>query len=128
LENKADRTVPQLGSTDSNLIREARQGDDDAWQRLLDLCGDRPLLPTLAPVWPLTSLRLAMRLHHEVPGIVVPADLLADLEAAGANAARIGRERARTMLREAPEHAAGVYLIAPFKRPEAILDLLDEST
>jgi len=96
------------------------------WQRLLDLCGGRSPLPMLAPIWPLTSLRLALRLHHEVPGIVVPDDLLAALEAAGADASRVGRERARTMLSQAPRHAAGVYLIAPFKRSEAVLELLDE--
>jgi hypothetical protein len=29
------------------------------------------------------------------------------------------------MLREAPNHAAGVYLIAPFKQPQAILPVID---
>ncbi|HSO21969.1 MAG TPA: hypothetical protein VLT81_03620, partial [Chondromyces sp.] len=78
-------------------------------------------------VWPLRSLKMALRLHHEVPGIVVPEDLLAELESAGADAARVGYERAVQLLREAPEHAAGVYLIAPFKQPQAILPLIDDA-
>jgi len=97
------------------------------WQRLLDRCGGALPLPALVAVWPLSSLRLALRLHHEVPGITVPADLLARLERAGAEASRVGMERARELLREAPKHAAGVYLIAPFKNPEEVLHLLDES-
>jgi hypothetical protein len=70
---------------------------------------------------------MALRLHHEVPGIVVPEDLLADLEAAGADAAKVGYERAVELLQQAPERAAGVYLIAPFKQPQAILPLIDDA-
>jgi hypothetical protein len=38
----------------------------------------------------------------------------------------VGTERARELLRAAPRYAAGVYLIAPFRNPAEILDLLDE--
>ena len=58
---------------------------------------------------------------------MVPADPLAELESAGADAARVGHERAVRLLREAPEHAAGVYLIASFKQPKAILPLIDDA-
>jgi methionine synthase / methylenetetrahydrofolate reductase(NADPH) len=94
------------------------------WQRLLDRCGGRLPLPALVAVWPLTSLKLALRLHNEVPGITVPAELLAALEAAGPDAARVGAERARALLEAAPEHCNGVYLIAPFRNPEEVLGLL----
>jgi homocysteine S-methyltransferase len=101
--------------------------DWDAWDRFADLFGGELPIPALAAVWPLRSLKMALRLHHEVPGIRVPQDLLADLEAAGADAERIGHERAVRQLREAPRHAAGVYLIAPFKQPQAILPLIDDA-
>jgi hypothetical protein len=68
-----------------------------------------------------------MRLHYEVPGIVVAEDLLRDLDAAGADAEKIGYEWAVKMLRQAPDHAAGAYLIAPFKQPQAILPLIDDA-
>ncbi len=96
----------------------------EPWLRFLDLCGGSPPVPVLVPVWPLPSLRLALRLHHEVPGITVPDELLVQLEAAGADAAKVGWERAARLLEEAPRHAAGAYLIAPFKEPERILELL----
>jgi homocysteine S-methyltransferase len=97
------------------------------WDRFTGLFGGRLPIPTLAAVWPLRSLKMALRLHHEVPGIVVPDDLLAALETAGADADRIGYERAMQMLQQAPERAAGVYLIAPFKQPQAILPLIDDA-
>jgi homocysteine S-methyltransferase len=97
------------------------------WERFLDLLGGTPPVPTLVAVWPLRSLKLALRLHHEVPGISVPDDLLVALEAAGPEAARVGRERALEILRQAPARASGAYLIAPFKQPEEIIPLIDEA-
>ncbi len=101
--------------------------DWEPWDRFTDYCGGELPIPTLAAVWPLRSLKMALRLHHEVPGILVPNDLLAALEAAGADAAQVGYERAVKILRQAPDHAAGVYLIAPFKQPQAILPLIDDA-
>ena len=94
------------------------------WERLLERCGGRLPLPSLIAVWPLTSARLALRLHNEVPGILVPDELIAALETAGPDAASVGFERARALLAAAPTFAAGAYLIAPFKQPEQILDLV----
>jgi len=96
-----------------------------AWEDFVSLFDGGLPIPTLAAIWPLRSLKMALRLHHEVPGVLVPDDLLEDLEAAGADAARVGFDRAVQMLREAPNHAAGVYLIAPFKQPQAILPVID---
>jgi homocysteine S-methyltransferase len=98
-----------------------------AWDRFVDLFGGQLPIPTLAAVWPLRSLKMALRLHHEVPGILVPEELLSALEAAGADAAEVGYERAVEMLRQAPNRAAGVYLIAPFKQPQAILPVIDDA-
>jgi methionine synthase I (cobalamin-dependent)/5,10-methylenetetrahydrofolate reductase len=95
------------------------------WERLLDRCGGSLPLPALVGIWPLPSLKLALRLHHEVPGILVPDELLAALEAAGPDAGRVGFERAADMLRQAPGYAAGAYLIAPFKNPAEIAHLLE---
>ena len=97
------------------------------WERFVELFhGDLPL-PMLAAVWPLRSVRMALRLHHEVPGILVPDDLIAALDTAGADAAKVGYQRAVQLLAEAPERAAGAYLIAPFKQPQAVLPLIDDA-
>ncbi|MGD9252526.1 MAG: bifunctional homocysteine S-methyltransferase/methylenetetrahydrofolate reductase [Holophagae bacterium] len=99
--------------------------DWHAWEQFAELFGGELPIPSLAAVWPVRSHKMAMRLHHEVPGIVVPDDLLDALEAAGGEASEVGFERAVTLLREAPDYTAGVYLIAPFKQPQAILPVID---
>src|SRR3989440_11513278 len=81
-------------------------------------------IPVLLGVFPLTSHRLALRLHNEVPGIVVPQALQDALEAAGSDAADVGFAHARELIARAREHVAGVYLVAPFRRPLRVLDLL----
>ncbi len=73
------------------------------WERFLELFGGRLPIPVMIAVWPVQSLKMALRLHHEVPGIEVPEDLIAAMEAAGPDAARVGRERALTLFREAPD-------------------------
>ena len=101
--------------------------DWKAWDGFTKLFGGELPIPTMAAVWPLRSFKMALRLHHEVPGIHVHEDLLKAMEAAGADAATVGYERAVRLLREAPEKAAGAYLIAPFKQPQAILPVIDDA-
>ena len=86
--------------------------------------GGRSPIPLLVGVWPMPSLQLAVRIHNEVPGIVVPEPVQERLRAAGTDAAGEGRRLARELIEEAREKAAGVYLVAPFRRPLGILDVL----
>jgi homocysteine S-methyltransferase len=95
------------------------------WERFLDRLGGTCPIPAMVAVWPLTSLRLALRIHHEVPGILVPDSVLGRLEAAGPHARAEGFAVARQLLSEAPDRAAGAYIIAPFKRPRAALELFE---
>jgi methionine synthase I (cobalamin-dependent)/5,10-methylenetetrahydrofolate reductase len=87
------------------------------------LGGEWPI-PILVGVFPLTSYRLALRLHNEVPGIVVPDALQAAVRDAGADAATVGFAHARELVEAAREKAAGVYLVAPFRQPLRVLELL----
>ena len=86
--------------------------------------GGRSPIPLLVGIWPLRSHQLAVRVHNEVPGIVVPDSVQQRLRDAGASAAEVGTGIARDLLAEAREKAAGVYVVAPFKQPLGILDLL----
>lgn len=95
------------------------------WERFLDKLGGTCPIPVMIAVWPLTSFRLASRLHHEVPGIVLPDHVLKALEAAGPDARKVGFDLARDMLAGSRERAQGVYVIAPFKRPVAALELFE---
>ncbi len=96
------------------------------WERFLDLWGGALPIPVLIAVWPLTSYRLALRLHNEVPGIVVPAEVQSRLEKAGNGARAEGFDLAREIYAESRKRKeGGVYIIAPFKNPAAALEILE---
>src|SRR5438445_4646110 len=92
--------------------------------RFVDRLGGTWPIPVLVGVFPLTSHRLALRLHNEVPGIVVPQALQDSLERAGSDAAAVGFAHAKNLIAESRHRAAGVYLVAPFRRPLRVLELL----
>ena len=92
--------------------------------RLLERLGGTWPIPVLVGVWPLRSHQLALRLHNEVPGIIVPEPVQDALRDAGARAPEVGMEIARRLYAEARERTAGAYLVAPFRQPLAVLDLL----
>jgi methionine synthase / methylenetetrahydrofolate reductase(NADPH) len=81
-------------------------------------------VPVLLGIFYVRSYQLAVRLHNEVPGIVVPEEVQRRLERAGASAGAEGLALARELYAQAREKVAGVYVIPPFKQPEAALDLL----
>ena len=86
--------------------------------------GGRSPIPLLVGVWPMPSHQLAVRIHNEVPGMVVPDPVQERLRAAGTSAAEEGRALARELIDESREKAAGVYLVAPFRQPLGILEVL----
>jgi homocysteine S-methyltransferase len=92
--------------------------------RFEELIGGWPV-PLLLGIFYVRSYQLAVRLHNEVPGIVVPQSIQQRLEKAGPNAGAEGLALARELYAEAREKVAGVYVIPPFKQPEAALDLFD---
>jgi homocysteine S-methyltransferase len=91
--------------------------------RFEELIGGWPI-PVLLGIFYVRSYQLAVRLHNEVPGIVVPEEVQRRLERAGANAGAEGLALAKELYAQAREKVAGVYVIPPFKQPEAALDLL----
>jgi homocysteine S-methyltransferase len=87
------------------------------------LGGEWPI-PVLVGIIPVTSYRFALRLHNEVPGIVVPEELQRALEEAGPDAAEVGFAHARELIASVRGHAAGVYVMAPYRQPLRVLDLI----
>ncbi len=92
-------------------------------ESFLERIGGSPI-PLLLGVWPIRSLELAVRVHNETPGIVVPDHVQERYRAAGPDAAQVGVEIARELVAEARKLVAGVYVVAPFRRPLGVLEFL----
>jgi methionine synthase I (cobalamin-dependent)/5,10-methylenetetrahydrofolate reductase len=94
-------------------------------ERFLERLGGPSPIPLLLGVCPLWSYRLALRFHNELPGIVVPESLQEELQRAGRAGIEVGLRHARELLDAARELVAGVYLMAPFRQPLRVLELLE---
>lgn len=104
--------------------------DLDAYRQFMEKVGDLKV-PIVMGIWPLVSLRNAEFLKHEVPGVVVPDWVIAEMEKAGdkkEEALRRGLDIAiRTMQKAAP-WVAGFQVSAPFNRVDVALDAIHAST
>jgi methionine synthase / methylenetetrahydrofolate reductase (NADH) len=98
--------------------------DLDHLDRFFDRFGGPSPIPVLVGICPIWSYRFALRLHNELPGIVVPEDLQERLRDAGPNAAEVGMAYAQELYAAAKDRAAGVYLVAPYRQPLNILNLI----
>jgi len=92
-------------------------------ESFLERIGGSPI-PLLLGVWPIRSLELAVRVHNETPGIVVPDAVQERYRDAGPDAAEAGLELARELVEQARGLVAGIYVVAPFRRPLGVLDFL----
>jgi homocysteine S-methyltransferase len=92
-------------------------------EAFLERLGGTCPIPLLVGIFYVRSYQLALRLHNEVPGIVVPDHVQERLAKAGSDAAETGLAIARELLEASREVAAGVYVIPPFRQPHAALDL-----
>jgi methionine synthase / methylenetetrahydrofolate reductase(NADPH) len=98
--------------------------DLSALDSFVERIGGSPV-PLLVGVWPIRSLELAVRVHNETPGIVVPEHVQERYRRAGAAASDVGADLVRELVAGVRELAAGVYVVAPFRRPLGVLDLLE---
>lgn len=94
-------------------------------EEMLRLTAHIPI-PMFTGVWPLMSGRQAEFLHNEVPGIVVPDSVRAEM--AGLEGAQ-GRARGIKLAKEIASAALGcypgVYLITPFLQYETTVELAE---
>jgi methionine synthase / methylenetetrahydrofolate reductase(NADPH) len=92
-------------------------------ESFLERLGGSPI-PLLVGVWPIRSLELAVRVHNETPGIVVPERVQSRYRDAGPDAAKVGVELVHQLVAGVRGLAEGVYVVAPFRRPLGVLDVL----
>src|SRR5262249_49575170 len=81
-------------------------------------------VPILTGVWPLLNGRQAEFLHNEVPGIVIPDNVRAQMAGLeGAEGRKRGVEIGKEVCRAVLDHFPGVYLITPFLNYETTAEL-----
>jgi homocysteine S-methyltransferase len=85
-------------------------------------------IPVVAGIWPLVSVRNAEFLANEVPGVVVPDEIIARMRLANArskeHAVAEGIAIAREMLERARGSVQGVQVSAPFGKVELALEVI----
>jgi homocysteine S-methyltransferase len=89
-----------------------------------DRLGGRWPIPVLMGVWPVRTYELLVRIHNEVPGMIVQEHVQERYRRAGAAAREVGGELGHELIAGARELAAGVYVVAPFRQPRAVVDFL----
>ena len=99
--------------------------DLEPLDRFFERFGGPSPIPLLVGVWPIRSLELAVRVHNETPGIVVPEHVQERYRAAGPNGPQVGSELVHELIAQARRLAQGIYIVAPFRRPLGVLDVLD---
>lgn len=101
--------------------------DSDRFERFLESIEPfrRPVLMGLLP---LASYRNAEFLHNEVPGMTVPEEIRERLKAAGSKqeAQRIGIEVSRDILKRFQKDIEGVYIMPPFGRYDAAIEVMKD--
>jgi homocysteine S-methyltransferase len=82
-------------------------------------------IPIIAGIWPLVSARNAEFLANEVPGVVVPSEILDRMRRASDIGKEAGVRIAQEMLRDALPIIQGVQVSAPFGRVPLALEVFD---
>jgi homocysteine S-methyltransferase len=82
-------------------------------------------VPVLVGLLPLNSLKNAVFLHNEVPGITVPDPIMARMDRAAGNSAEEGARIARELADHLRPLLGGVYLLPQFRRYDLIADIVE---
>jgi methionine synthase I (cobalamin-dependent)/5,10-methylenetetrahydrofolate reductase len=83
-------------------------------------------IPVLVGVWPIRTYETLVRMHNEMPGLVVPEHVLERYRVAGPAARDVGLALGHELIEGARAVAQGVYVMAPFKQPMNVVELLPE--
>lgn len=102
--------------------------DPEVLLRFLDDFGEMPI-PVIAGVWPFVSYRNALFMRKEVPGVVVPEEIMARMEKASTYSKEAQLETGIQIARESLEYlrssVQGVQVSAPLGRIDVSLQVLE---
>lgn len=82
-------------------------------------------VPVLAGILPLFSVRHALFLHHEVPGVYIPETVQQRMQAAGEAAPQEGVLIALDLIERMKTWISGVYLMPQFSRYDLVAEIVD---
>jgi homocysteine S-methyltransferase len=83
-------------------------------------------IPVLVGVWPIRTYETLLRMHNEMPGLVIPDQVLERYRVAGPAAREVGLALGNELIEGARSVAQGVYVMAPFRAPMSVVDLLPQ--
>jgi methionine synthase I (cobalamin-dependent)/5,10-methylenetetrahydrofolate reductase len=83
-------------------------------------------IPVLVGVWPIRTYETLLRMHNEMPGLVIPEHVLERYRIAGPAARDVGLALGNELIEGARSVAQGVYVMAPFRAPMSVVDLLPQ--
>ena len=86
-------------------------------------------IPIIAGIWPLTSLRNALFMNNEVPGVVIPDAVIKKMEAIDdpEESKKVGTEIAAQMVQELGDTVQGIQVSAPFGRIDMALKVIGKN-
>ena len=84
-------------------------------------------IPIIAGIWPLISYRNAIFMNNEVPGVVIPEEVLNKMEKfhQPEDAKKVGVEIANNMVKELGNLVQGIQVSAPFGRIDLALKVIE---
>jgi methionine synthase / methylenetetrahydrofolate reductase(NADPH) len=130
---------PDLANEFKNLGRKVKAGADYFLTQPIYRAGDGEEFlakyalqhgdlnrPVLVGILPLISVKHANFLNHEVPGISIPEEAIARLEAAGDDAAKVGVELAVELIQKIKPWAQGIYIMPQFHRYDLVAEIIEK--
>lgn len=100
--------------------------DADTLLRFIDITSKYKQIPVVAGIWPLVSLKNALFLKNEVPGVEIPDRIIERMEKANTkeDALKIGIEIAHEIKQKIDSSVQGYQISAPFGKVDLALNII----
>ena len=99
---------------------------EDFHHRYEEVTGETLKLPVLMAIMPLYSVKHALYLHNEIPGVRIPDEIFQRLEAVGDEAPAEGVKIAGELLKCVKASVQGVYIIPAFGHYDLAAEVIDQ--